>query len=204
MYTSKKIEITPFGVDTELFKPHEIKKENFTIGTVKALETVYGIDRLLLLFASFLKEVDENAILKIYGKGSQKEYLESLVLELNLQKNVFFKGYVKGNELINAFNSIDVFVNLSRAESFGVSVLEAQSCGVPVIVSSVGGLPEVVSSKSGFIINGDSIEEGLASLKKLSVKERREAMGKEGRLFVEQNYSIEHCMDVLLNIYQKI
>ncbi len=204
LYTPKKIEITPFGVDTELFKPLDYKKNNFIIGSVKALETVYGIDRLLLLFASFLKEIDESAILKIYGKGSQKENLEALALELGVQNNVFFEGYVKGNDLINAFNSIDVFVNLSRAESFGVSVLEAQSCGVPVIVSNVGGLPEVVSNKSGFIINGDSIKEGLASLKELSFKERRKTMGKEGRLFVEQNYSKEYCINVLLDIYQKL
>ena len=54
-YVPKKYHITPFGVNTEVFKPMERVEQMLTIGTVKALEKMYGIDRLIQLFAKFLE-----------------------------------------------------------------------------------------------------------------------------------------------------
>ncbi len=39
---------------------------------------------------------------------------------------------------------LDVLVNASRAEPFGLTVLEAQACGVAVVASAAGGIPEFV------------------------------------------------------------
>ncbi len=203
-YTSKKIAITPFGIDTNFFTPiPKEKNEVLTIGTVKSLEEVYGIDRLIKLFAEFLKE-NTNIQLKIYGKGSQKEELVALVNELNIQAKVEFCGFVNKDDLVKAFNSLDIFVALSRSESFGVAVLEAQSCEKPVIVSNVGGLPEVVAKDSGFIIQGESTEEGLRALRKLSDDVVRAEMGAQGRKFVVNNFSNEACINVLVNVYNNL
>ena len=49
-YTKKKFEITPFGVDMELFSPAKRNREEdgyFIIGTVKSLAPDYGIDTFL-------------------------------------------------------------------------------------------------------------------------------------------------------------
>ncbi len=53
-YTSKKIEVTPFGIDTTVFKHIEVNsifaRGNIVIGTIKALENKYGIKYLLQAF----------------------------------------------------------------------------------------------------------------------------------------------------------
>ena len=59
-YTKKKIEITPFGVDMELFSPNkrsrEPSDEYFVVGTVKALTPKYGIEYLLKAIAIIKNE----------------------------------------------------------------------------------------------------------------------------------------------------
>jgi glycosyltransferase involved in cell wall biosynthesis len=203
-YVSKNYHITPFGVNTELFKPTERVEQILTIGTVKALEKVYGIDRLIQLFAKFLENYKNPARLLIYGKGAELEELKSLVVELNLEKSVQFKGFVEGDELVKAFNSLDIFVALSRQESFGVAVIEAQACGVPVIVSNVGGLPEVVGREAGFVIGGDDIEMGVSTLMKMSEKNKRNKMSVEARSFVEKNFSEKVCVEKLIQVYDQL
>jgi glycosyltransferase involved in cell wall biosynthesis len=56
-FTSKKIEITPFGIDTLQFAPAKIKTPfispsagQIVIGCVKRLEDTYGIDYLIKAF----------------------------------------------------------------------------------------------------------------------------------------------------------
>mgnify|MGYP000896177931 FL=1 len=53
-YCTKKIDVTPFGVDTEIFSPIKadsiFKKDELVIGTVKTMENVYGIDNLIRAF----------------------------------------------------------------------------------------------------------------------------------------------------------
>ena len=47
-FTDKEIEITPFGIDVNKFKPGEVdsifSKDDFIIGTIKTLEKKYGIE----------------------------------------------------------------------------------------------------------------------------------------------------------------
>ncbi|MFT6246383.1 MAG: glycosyltransferase involved in cell wall biosynthesis [Crocinitomicaceae bacterium] len=207
LYVKKDFHITPFGIDTDRFKPTGANHPVFTIGTVKTLEKVYGIDRLIHLFDKFQSQFEGEVQLKIFGSGSELDSLQSLVKELKLESKVHFKGFVEDQNLIEAFNSLDVFVALSRRESFGVAALEAQSCGIPVIVSNVGGLPEVVSPETGFMVDGNPIAIGLVdgaleALNKLIDADFRKAMGAKGRSFVIDNYSESVCVDQLLKVYQ--
>ena len=58
-YTSKSFEITPFGVDMEMFHPNKRTKPSsrpFTIGTVKTLSDLYGIDYLIKAAAKIISE----------------------------------------------------------------------------------------------------------------------------------------------------
>lgn len=53
-YTSKPIDIIPFGVDLNVFKPEKVKsifnKNDYVIGTIKSLKKKYGIEYLIRAF----------------------------------------------------------------------------------------------------------------------------------------------------------
>ncbi len=73
------------------------------------------------------------------GSGSLSKDLQDFVAELNLSDKVEFKGWIDVEEIPLWHDKIDIFVNISLNESFGVSVIEASSAKTPVVVSEVGG-----------------------------------------------------------------
>lgn len=207
IYTNKKILLTPFGVDTKKFKPltNGKKTETIVIGTVKSLEKVYGIDTLIKAFKIVLKQFP-NLILKIVGTGTQEKVFKDLVKELGLNEKIEFLGRIPNEEVPKTLNSFDIFIALSRSESFGVSVVEASACGIPVIVSDVGGLPEVVINEfTGLIVQKDSVKEASEAMIKLISNEKlREEMSKNGRNFVAEKYNWSENSKIMLNLYESI
>ena len=206
-YTSKSVFLTPFGVDTDLFIPKTNSKDGdgIIIGTIKSLNSVYGIDKLIHAFDLIVKS-KQNSQLHIYGKGDEKRNLKTLAKSLGLEHKVFFKGFVSGDNLVEAYQSLDIFVALSRRESFGVSVLEASSCQIPVVVSNVGGLPEVVeNNKTGFIVENGNSDLAAEKIILLSESENlRNEFGTKGREFVIEKYKLEQVQNNMLTIYRAI
>jgi len=197
--TSTPIEVTPFGIDLELFSPSPEKQDdNIVIGTVKRLEVVYGIDVLILATAKLIgrlrdderNELVEKIQLKIVGNGSELVNLERLAKELNIINITEFVGAIPNDEVPKYLNEFDIYCAFSHSESFGVAVLEASACEVPVVVSHVGGLPEVVQNgETGFVVNHKNIDEVVEQLLKLVInQELRQKMGRNGRLFVKKHF----------------
>lgn len=152
-YTSKPIAVLPFGVDTEYFVPGSQRRifgaNECVIGTVKNLETCYGIDDLLRAFAQ-IKQTYPLVPLKllIVGGGSQLMPLKQLAATLGIAADTHFTGSVAHQDVAAYHQNLDIAVFPSRAESFGVAAVEAMSCAKPVIVTRVGGLLEVSDERS--------------------------------------------------------
>ena len=60
--------------------------------------------------------------------------MKDLTKQLNLTKNIIFKGFVKENkDVLALMKSSKVFVLPSTREGFGISIIEANACGIPAI-----------------------------------------------------------------------
>ncbi|MCH2533954.1 MAG: glycosyltransferase [Bdellovibrionales bacterium] len=210
---ANKIEIIPFGIDIHKFKKIKRKKidQMFTIGTVKSLEKIYGIDILIDGFNEFLKKINRmqnkksTFKLKIIGSGSLNNSLKKKCKKLKLESEIEFIEKVNHRQVPGMLNSIDIYVAMSREESFGVSVLEASACEIPVIVSEVGGLPEVVvNNKTGFIIKNEDAKSLADKIYHLYCSSKlRIEMGANGRSFVKSNYKWEDSVKKLHTLYYK-
>lgn len=78
------------------------------------------------------------------GVGDRRPIVEELAGALGLRERVHFSGLVRD---IPAFLShIDLYVQSSHWEGFGVAVVEAMASDLPVLVSDVGGLAVVVDN----------------------------------------------------------
>ncbi|HMR67148.1 MAG TPA: glycosyltransferase, partial [Anaerolineae bacterium] len=159
-HTQASVEVTPFGVDLDMFKPFPVESifgsDEIVIGTVKTLEPKYGITDLI---QAFKQVFDRNPHLPlrllIVGGGSQRDQLEVLTQSLGIDHVTVFTGRVSHDQVPVYYNMLTIFVALSTkdSESFGVSVVEAAACQKPVVVSNIGGLPEVVEAGvTGFVV----------------------------------------------------
>jgi len=211
----KKIEITPFGVDLEKFNPSSFDQDaniqTICIGTVKTLKHVYGIDVLLNALSIVYKDIKNEfpEILnqlnfRIVGGGTDIEELKKLAVELEIDHLTHFTGSVSHEDVPGELNQLDIYVALSRQESFGVAVVEAQAMGIPVVVSNIGGLPEVVKNgQTGFIVDSENPQQAATAIKKLILDtELRNSMSDQARQFVHTHFSWPSCAKKMSQVYQ--
>lgn len=212
--SNKEIEITPFGVDTDIFTPTENKDTKIRIGITKSLKKVYGIDYLLKVVAVTIEKLKENKLhhlanlieVVIIGDGPERGNLEKLVKKLKLEEKVVFLGRLNPEEVPSHLTMFDIYGAFSISESFGVSVLEASSCKIPVLANNVGGLKEVVvEGETGYLVEPNNKKMAVEKLYKLVTEEKiRISLGENGRNFVINNYSWKESVSKIENLYKNI
>lgn len=202
--------ITPFGIDESYFSPSKILRTRpvVVIGTVKALKHEYGIDTLIEAFSILLKdfESDVSLHLEITGAGVDSQKLKDLAGKLGVSKKVTFHGQVPHSKVPEMLARLDVYVALSRSESFGVAILEASACEKPVVVSDADGPTEVtIGGVTGFIVKKDNAIEAADAISKLiRDPELRATMGRAGRAHVVKNYTWKRSIDLMLQAYKEM
>jgi glycosyltransferase involved in cell wall biosynthesis len=210
-YTHKTVQVTPFGIDLDQFKPASATRSGFrhgdiVIGTIKKMERIYGLEHLVRAFGIVKRNHPKLPLkLLLVGGGSLERSLKQLVRQLRLERETSFVGEVPISDIPLYHNMISIFASLSLSESFGVSVLEASACERPVVASCVGGLSEVVlHGKTGYLVPAHDSRGAAAALEKLILDSQlRTDMGRRGREFVRRNYNWSDSVAVMMDIYRE-
>lgn len=201
--------VTPFGVDTDLFSPSRLKRDvtdAVSIGIVKKLEPVYGIDILLKAFDELVGKHGEGIEMHVVGDGSDRERLLSMRECSSCPSQIHFHGAIPNPEVPEVLRDLDIFVVSSRRESFGVAAVEASSAGLPVVATDVGGLPEVVDhEETGIVVPPEDVDALSAAIDRLieNPAERRK-LGSAGRRKVEEHYDWDENVTRMIDIYERI
>lgn len=211
-YTDKKIYITPFGVNMDLFNPDKRNRENdgkFIIGTVKKLEPKYGIDYFLKA-VKLVKEQRPDIPLevRIAGNGSHEEEYHQLAEELGISPIVKWLGFIPQEQAAVEWANMDcgIIFSESESESFGVSAVEAQAAGIPVIISDIPGLMEATDpGVTSIVVPRKNI--GMLAAQIIKIYENPKSMtnmANEGRQYVESHYELDHCFREIGRLFQEI
>ena len=211
-YTNKKFEITPFGVDMKLFNPDKRTRPRhvppFTVGTVKTMADLYGIEYILKAVAIIDKENEDIDIkARISGDGPALEKYRNLAMKLGISEKVLFLGRISQEKAAEEWANMDVAVIPSILfESFGVSAVEAQATETPVIISDVDGLKEAtLPGKSSIVVekkNERDIADSIVNLYRNPELCRK--LGINGREYVNNNYELNNSfyhIEALLTEY---
>jgi glycosyltransferase involved in cell wall biosynthesis len=153
---------------------------------------------------ALIQQQTPDASLTIVGDGSQREALERLKTELNLQ-HTSFTGRVEHEEIYDRYTQADVFLNASRIDNQPLSILEAFACGLPVVTTDAGGIPDIVTDQeTGFVVPIDDCEALAARATKL-VADRNIAptMVQKARKEVTK-YTWEVVCDQWLRLYRDV
>lgn len=95
--------------------------------------------------------------LTIYGEGSQRSMLESLVTELGLCENVTLAGAV--TDIQDRLRQSSIYALTSRFEGFPLALIEAMETGIPPVAFSCKTGPRdiITDGKDGFLVTpGDT------------------------------------------------
>ena len=145
--------VVPIGID---FKG---------IGRIKAAETTSEIiyaGRLIshknvnLLIEALMmvkREVPELRTI-IIGEGPEYSKLKNLAIDLGLEKNIRFTGFLENyDEVVSLMKSSKVFVMPSTREGFGIAALEANACGLPLVTVNhrMNAVSDLVTEGTGLV-----------------------------------------------------
>ena len=148
----EKIEVIPHGVDSlESLKDKAGKTENTSIsllyvGVLTEKKCVHYIIQAL----GELKKRGRQAHLTIIGEGDLEHQLKKLAKTLVVEDSISWCQPLFGEELRRNFAEADVFLLLSRDESYGLVVAEALAAGTPCIVTKTTALTEFLTEPGCF------------------------------------------------------
>lgn len=177
-----KMIVTPNPV----FKPQIVKTDYAINGAVKfiscaRLSEIKQFDLMIRAFALIHSQLN-NTTLTIYGEGSQRKALNSLIEELGLQDSVFLPGTTR--DIYEKLCSADIYLMTSRQEGFPNALCEAMAVGLPVIAFECHkGLRDILyNGDNGYLIQPDNIS-ALCScaLNLITDNSRRENIGQKAK-----------------------
>ena len=125
-----------------------------TVGEINE-ETFFrkGIDRFINV-AKKLPDVQFYHIGKWTDKSGNPCEKTIDYAKKNSPSNIQFLGYQNKKELLRYYRESKIYLQLSRHETFGVSVVEAMASGCIPVVSNQYALPEIVG-KNGYITDSN-------------------------------------------------
>jgi len=137
--------------------------------------------------------------------AARRAQLQALAGGLGIGREVRFPGFCQ--DMPGLLAGLDVVAVPSlRPDPLPGTVLEAMAMALPVVASRIGGIPEMVQDGvTGHLINpGDAAGLAQAIQALAGDPERRERMGRAGRLVVEERFSLDDAVSRLLSVYRAV
>jgi glycosyltransferase involved in cell wall biosynthesis len=166
------------------------------IGIVGRLQPWKGQHRLLIALAYLIRANHSVHGLIVGGNAydlspGYEPYLHRLASTLGIADHVTFTGQVP--DAGKYVQVMDVFVNASIQEPFGIVLLEAMAAGLPTVAFASGGPREIIEpGRSGLLVE-DITDEGLAAAieRLLLDPELRVRLGVGGKDRFQQRFTAE-------------
>ncbi len=190
-----------------IFKRLGISSSNIILGNIALLEPRKGQKYLIEALAVIRDKCDnsKNIKLVIEGRGNQKGYLDKLVSELKLKKNILFLENEKN--IFDIINIFDVFILPSiENEDFPNVILEAMSLGKPIIGTNIAGIPEQIENGvNGFVVAPQDIYSlSNAVILLIKDKKKREQMGAKSLERFNRLFSYKIVINKYINLYKNM
>lgn len=173
------------------------------VGRLARAERYKGHEVLFAALPLVEARLGRPATLRVVGDGDLRPELEAQAAALGVADRVEFAGRLSADALVEAYRGCGALAMPSRVdrrprglwtgEGLGLVYLEAQACGRPVVASTEGGAPDTVRpGETGLLADPrDPAAVADAAARLLERPEEADAMGRAGRLWVEENFSVE-------------
>lgn len=163
-----EIKAIPNGVDLDVFKPTESNlREKYGLENKKIIlgvATAWGVKKGSELFATLSQTLPSEY--KVVLVGMTKEQAEKMPREV-----LVIPRTNSVSELAEIYSAADIFLNLGKEETMGLTTVEAMACGTPVVTSNCTAVPEVVDENSGIVLENLEIDTIIDGINKVLAKD---------------------------------
>ena len=197
------------GVDTSLFRPMPVKKEERpTITFVGRIERNKGVGLLVEAGWRLAKKCPDLQI-RLIGAGNRNVVGELLqkAISAGYPKLIDLPGQVAREQLTDFLSRTHVFAAPSEYEGGpGFVYLEAMACGLPVVACDGSGASEVMENgATGFLVPPRDLNALHDVLDRLLCDEAlRTVMGRRARDYVEREANSDDCLRRLEAFYCEV
>lgn len=191
-----KVQIIHPGIDLDKFAPGPLdvdlretlatRPHDPLVGIFGRLDEPKGVHVLVDAMAALSGRAAKANLVVVGERGTgPQEYTDRLMQTAKEKLGDRVKFIGRRSDVAKILRCIDIAVNASEAEPFGLNVLEAQAVGTPVIGTDAGGIPEFVEhGVSGLLVTPNGVEplalaiERLVDDPRLGTRMAKVAMGR--------------------------
>lgn len=196
----EKIPVIFNGIDLGKCDPKTdyLTEGRFKIVHVGSFLPVKNHKGLLNAFEIFHRKFPDSE-LYLVGDGTERDEIERLVKQKNLNDCVFFTG-IQPN-VFGILHSMDMFTLTSIKEGIPMSIAEAMGTGLPIVATAVGGVPDMLDENSAQLVEVNESEIAEAFEKYYSDYELRKKHG-ENALKLSERFSAKNMAENYCDIYR--
>lgn len=157
----------PHGIDTALWSPAGKRETRRFLGLPEDVFAAgicasnigprKAFGEQFEAFAAFRRR-HPGALLLVHAAKEHPEgqNLERLAEDLAVRDAVIFAGHtaMDDTQMVNWFRSLDVLMNATYGEGFGLPVTQAHACGIPVIGTDCSAITEKIPNGTGWLVKG--------------------------------------------------
>lgn len=155
---SENIHVIYHGVPRKYLDYPLRSKQAFSILSVGSMIQRKSFDLVMEAYKK-LKENYPQAQLTIGGDGPQHEYLSRRRVELGLENDVQFTGYLMHDEVMRLMNEAEIFLLMSKNERIANVTKEAMLMKCYCVATKTPGVEELITDGSnGFLIEIDDVD----------------------------------------------
>jgi 1,2-diacylglycerol 3-alpha-glucosyltransferase len=208
------IDVIPTGVDVRTFaegdgaafrKSHEIPEKAFVAGYVGRLAPEKNLPFLAQAICSAAAALRCVHFL-VVGSGPSENEIRRTFESCGLDGRLHLVGSREGQDLVDAYHAMDVFVFASYTETQGMVLTEAMAAGRPVVALDGPGVREVVrDGENGRLLESESSAEFAAAVEEIAAASprRREEFARAARRTAGE-FALERSARKLMDIYERL
>ena len=146
---------------------------------------------------------------QLRGVLNEERYTITLIGLTKQQIEALPKGIVglertnSVEEIVQAYNDADIFINPTYADSFPTTNLEAMACGTPVITYKTGGSPEAITPATGIVVEQGDVAGVVRAIEDICAK-GKEHYAEACRKRAVENFDKNACFEKYIALYGEL
>lgn len=187
-------------IELDKFKNVESKDIREELGLIDkfiilSVASEWSVAKGLDKFIELAETLQEQMKIVLVGKIDNKTQLPENIINIPQTNDI--------SKLVKYYSMADVYVHLSREETFGKVIAEALSCGTPAIVLNSTACPELVDESCGIVLNDSQTSSILNAIKKI-MSNGKKYYSESAVTRVRKLFNAKTNMDNLLKLYQQL